>query len=361
MVYDGRWPATHSPKNNPGAEAVFPCRQKNFRSRTNPFCAPGSAHRQIEWLVAGNLDATRVAGSAPIQGLMRVEPSHFTRVFSRVPSKSRIAHSTQRTFGPHSYARAKFQPKRLERWKRPSGVVGRCASVAYVAAARLLGLIYQRQLITIKLLGESNTQRTGSTGVECAILASVAGLQELAHEFPSGFRDSVDDLVQMISRGRVVTVARCRRADGAGSQVVGYEISELGVFSALKRRIQFERDVVFSHWAEVAPSFRGRRVHGALFAARDAYYRNLGGLLICGVCRPYNRASLKALLRDGAEVVGIVECIALFGFLRLWHTPATVIRELLAQARQQDRELRIDTSQDPATPKVQECRHDTRL
>ena len=50
---------------------------------------------------------------------------------------------------------------------------------------------------------------------------------------------------------------------------------------------------------------------GRLFAARDAYFRARGGTIVVGVCAPRNRASLRALKRDGATVVGRVKQIAL--------------------------------------------------
>jgi hypothetical protein len=127
----------------------------------------------------------------------------------------------------------------------------------------------------------------------------------------------------------VVFLARCVRDDGAGHEIVGYEISERGVFSALGRRDRVPGDVVFSHYAEVLPAHRGRRIHGLLFATRDRYFRARGGRLVVGVCHPQNRASLKALRRDGAAIVGAVECVSLFRMLTVRRTPREGIEDAL--------------------------------
>jgi len=92
------------------------------------------------------------------------------------------------------------------------------------------------------------------------------------------------------------------------------------VFSALGRRMAVATDVVFSHWAEVVPAHRGRRIHGLLFAARDAYFRPRGGRIVVGVCARRNRASLRALRRDGAVVVGCVGQLAVLSLI-VWDTP----------------------------------------
>jgi GNAT superfamily N-acetyltransferase len=146
-------------------------------------------------------------------------------------------------------------------------------------------------------------------------------LEAFAPEIPKTFRDSVEELRRRVAQGCVLSLARRARLDGTGWDVIGYELAERGIFSALERRTPVAADVIFSHWSEVLPAFRGQRVHGLLFATRDAYFRARGGRVVVGVCAPWNRASLKALHRDGAVIAGAVERIDLLRGRLTWETP----------------------------------------
>ena len=159
------------------------------------------------------------------------------------------------------------------------------------------------------------------TRTKCLVVDTVDALRAVASEIPTTFRDSVEELRRRVAMGCVVCLARRRRTDGAGYEVIGYELAERGVFSALGRRKAVAADVVFSHWAEVLPAYRGRRIHGLLFAARDAYFRPRGGAIVVGVCARWNRASLRALRRDGAVVVGRVRAISVLRRMIVWETP----------------------------------------
>jgi GNAT superfamily N-acetyltransferase len=176
----------------------------------------------------------------------------------------------------------------------------------------------------------------------CVIVESVDALRGIASEMPATFRDSVDGLMRRVALGCVVCVARRKRSDGEGTEIVGYELAQRGVFSAFGRRTAVAADVVFSHWVEVLPTYRGRRIHGLLFAARDAYFRGRGGTIVIGVCAPRNRASLRALRRDGAVIVGRLKQIAVLGRI-VWQTPWPRIEAALELGR------RLGTPDDPAT------------
>jgi len=199
----------------------------------------------------------------------------------------------------------------------------RTSRVLRAVARWLLRSVYsrQRQLITLKRLDGHAARPPAIHGIECVIVDSPEALRALAPEIPGGFRDCVEELERRVTAGCVLCLARTKRDDGGGMTVIGYELAERGVFSALGRRVPVAPDVIFSHWAEVLPAHRGRRVHGLLFAARDAYFRRHGGAVVCGVCAPHNRASLRALRRDGAEVVGAVERVTLLRSFAVWQTP----------------------------------------
>lgn len=188
----------------------------------------------------------------------------------------------------------------------------------------------QRQYITLKRLNTPDTAPARRPpDIDVLIVDSLAKLEAVAAEIPPSFRDSVRELGRRVARGCVLCLARRLRADGTGKEVVGYELAERGVFSALGRRKAVSANVVFSHHCEVLPAWRGQRIHGLLFATRDAYFRRRGGTVVCGVVRPENQASRKALRRDGAEIVGMVERIALLRVLQVWETPFERVEDAL--------------------------------
>jgi GNAT superfamily N-acetyltransferase len=189
----------------------------------------------------------------------------------------------------------------------------------------------QRQYITLKVLHEQPgpVSAPGAAGrTECLVVDSVAAFDAVAKEIGKSFRDSVEDLRARVVNGCVLSVARHPRRDGR-FEVIGYEIAERGIFSALGRRMPVADDVIFSHYVEVLPAFRGQRIHRLLFSTRDAYFRQRGGRVVCGVCEPHNHASLQALRRDGAIIVGVVECITVLRVFVMSYTPFDRIAQLL--------------------------------
>jgi GNAT superfamily N-acetyltransferase len=194
----------------------------------------------------------------------------------------------------------------------------------------------RRQYITLKHIRNAPdpTAAIAPDGqTECVVVDSPDALDAVATDICASFRDSLGALRARVARGCVVCLARRPRADGRGSVVVGYEIAERGIFSALGRRIAVPRDVIFSHYVEVLPAYRGQRIHRLLFATRDAYFRERGGRVVCGVCAPHNQASLRALHRDGAVIVGTVQRISLLRIFVLSYTPLDRIAQLLAESR----------------------------
>jgi GNAT superfamily N-acetyltransferase len=183
----------------------------------------------------------------------------------------------------------------------------------------------QRQYITVARLDGPAPAAADPLGpdppVVCVVADSLSAFAAVMHEIPDAFRDSAATLATRVAQGCVVCLARRPRDDGAGHEVVGYEIAERGVFSALGRRRPVAPEIVFSHYVEVRPGWRGRGIHGRLFAARDAYFRARGGRVVCGVVAPQNRASLRALERAGHAIVGHVTRISLGCGVLIWDTP----------------------------------------
>ena len=191
---------------------------------------------------------------------------------------------------------------------------------------------HQRQFITVRRLEGAETSIPEDSATIAVMVDSLPAFRALAAEIPRTFRDSLEALEERVAHGCVLCLARRKRADGAGHEVIGYEIAERGVFSALGRRTPAAADVIFSHYAEVLPAHRGRRVHRLLFLTRDAYFRARGARLLCGVVDPDNAASLRALVRAGHVVVGTVERVAIFRWLVVRRTPREAIDRALRGA-----------------------------
>jgi hypothetical protein len=212
------------------------------------------------------------------------------------------------------------------RLRRPRMLLGDLARVVSTSVYSR-----QRQFITLKFLdgGAAETTGLGDRQTECVVVDSIAAFEPIAREVGTSFRDSAEDLRARVAGGCVLCLAKRPRRNGAGKEIVGYEIAERGIFSALGRRTPVADDVIFSHYVEVSPACRGQRIHRLLFSTRDAYFRQRGGRVVCGVCEPQNHASLRALRRDGAVVVGTVERVALLRVFVMSYTPFERIADLL--------------------------------
>lgn len=169
---------------------------------------------------------------------------------------------------------------------------------------------------------------------ECLVVDSPAALAAVAQEFPASFRDSVETLTQRVAQGCVVVLARRPRTEGRGKKVIGYNISERGVFLALGRRGTLSPEVVFSHYWEVLPACRGQRIANLLAATWDKYFRQRGVTVCCAVIALENVASLRASLRQESKVVGTVQRLSLLRGVLVWETPWPQIERAICWAGQ---------------------------
>jgi hypothetical protein len=219
-----------------------------------------------------------------------------------------------------------------------------------------LTYVRRRQHITVQPIRTLDAvtagRRTDDGEIECLVVDSVAALAALSPRFPPEFRDSAQRLQRRLGQGCVLSLARARDANGV-SHIVGYELAERGVFSALGRKRPVSPEVVFSHWAEVLPAYRGRRIHARLFAARDAYFGTRGAKIVVGVVSPKNRASLRALERAGSWVAGDVERVELLGGVIAWDTPWERIEQVLKAGA-------VSRTSEPSAPPLQLSSPETR-
>lgn len=222
--------------------------------------------------------------------------------------------------------------RQLHQLYREKGLVQLLLHLARAVFASLYSR--QRQYITLTRLDrpEATPPGNGATEegeTEYLVVDTPERLRMIAPEIPPLFRDSMDTLTQRVAQGCVVVLARRPRKEGTGKEAVGYNLSERGVFSALGRRKVIAAEVVFAHYAEVLPAYRGQQLVKLLSTIRDEYFRQRGVRALCSVIAPQNRSSLRAAERMGWTIVGTVQRLSLFGGLWVWETPWERIENVL--------------------------------
>lgn len=133
----------------------------------------------------------------------------------------------------------------------------------------------------------------------------------------------------------------CRPKDtGAGKDVVGYNISQRGVFLVFGRTRRISPEFLFGRYTEVLPAHRGRKVQEALLRVRMAYCRAHGLKKRCGTIGVENRPSIISI-RQSYTIAGTIERVSVLGGLFTWETPWERIEEVLYRRRQRGAERRI--------------------
>jgi GNAT superfamily N-acetyltransferase len=227
---------------------------------------------------------------------------------------------------------------KVRRTYRTQGVSAVLREIKRIAVAAL----YQRdaQHIFVRRIPASGasiprSEAAESLGVTCVFVESAAALRAIESEIPLSIRDSVDQLRQRLAQGCSVIVVR--KPSRAGHEVIGYGINEPGVFSALGRRGQLFPNVLFNHYLEILPEYRGQRIAHVMRIAMDEYCRMHGFTKRCTVVSPSNEASLRSNFRSGLVRVGMVARVSLLGGLFVWETPLETIRRAVQAADHQER------------------------
>ena len=215
---------------------------------------------------------------------------------------------------------------------RGTGVPG----VVLQIARKLLAPIYHREVQYILIhsiesqdVADSVNEEGASPGTECIIVESSASLCAVESEIPSSFRYSVDDLKEHLEQGGIVFLARRPKNTGSGKEVVGYSISQRGVLSAFGRKRRISSDILFTHYTEVLPEYRGRRIQLMLVKARIEYCQRNRVKKRCTTVGTENRPSILAGMRVAQTIGGTIERVSVLGGLFVRETPWESIEEAL--------------------------------
>jgi len=209
---------------------------------------------------------------------------------------------------------------------------------AFTAAGvrRLLRAVLRWQKLYIVVdnvdVADSKTHlnhQSGESAIQCDVLETTSALLALKNEFPQSFRDSVERLAQRIDNGCIVFVLRTGDAPSKRNRIVGYSISQSGVFSAFGSVHRIYSDIIFGHYTEILPEYRGRRLKALLDEKRMEYCWMHGLRSICGVISSDNIASLKTNLRIGFRVVGDLHRVSILRGLFVWQTSWKTVEKAL--------------------------------
>jgi hypothetical protein len=216
---------------------------------------------------------------------------------------------------------------------------------------KLLAPIYRREAQHIIMRSEREAAGSdptpGRAEIECVVIESLGALER--EEKDIHFAGVFQKLSGRLKEGCVVFLAY-RRGSAGAREMMGYSICQRGVFSALGRRWGISPDILFVHYEEIFPAYRGQRMQQVLSRARGRYCQSQGVKWRCAVISVHNRPSLTASLRNGFVITGIVERRAFLGGLYVWETPWERIEAALQEPTVSGHLTETDFSPPQAAP-----------
>jgi len=189
-----------------------------------------------------------------------------------------------------------------------------------------------------------------ASAINCVLLEPGQSIRPFAPEFLQPFRDSVESLQGRLDHGCALILARRARHGGTGTEIVGYTIMELGGFSAAGIKGKISKEILFIHYTEVAPKFRGQRIAQVLARVIYDYARKRGNGNSCTAHKPGNLQSERAFRRkgSGSKLLCYAVRASFFRGLFVWHTPVSKIERAIASL-----DTRVERAGDSKTTSAQ--------
>jgi hypothetical protein len=205
--------------------------------------------------------------------------------------------------------------------------------VARQITKKIISPFYQKevQYVWLRDPKRANSTVSPSSGAqgdetECIVLESLELFEHLRNQIPLPLATRLET---RLKEGCILFIAWRRPQDGLPRQLVGYSITQGGIFSALGRSCKVTSSILFTHYSEVLPGFRGQRVVGTLWDARDLYCRRNGYKKHCGVVSTDNLPSIRSLRRLGARIVGTTQRVRTVGANLRWEPSWEEIFEMI--------------------------------
>jgi len=163
------------------------------------------------------------------------------------------------------------------------------------------------------------------------VVQDVATLKRFESELSRAIKYSRGQLRAALRAGSVLFLMRQPREDGAGHEILGYSLHERGTLELFGCRHPVGADMLFLHYTEVLPAYRGRQIAFHIAEVVAAYSRSVGITRWCTWIGATNHAALKARERIGWIVVGQIRQIRILGGLVTLQTPWQEIEDMLRQ------------------------------
>jgi len=163
------------------------------------------------------------------------------------------------------------------------------------------------------------------------VVRSEAALLPFESELSPEIKYSVSQLRAALRTGSVLFLMRRPRENGAGHEVLGYSLHERGVVVLFGRRYPVSPDILFLHYTEVLPAYRGLRIAFHIAEVVAAYSRAAGMSRWCSWIGTTNLAALKARERIGWTVVGRIRQVRLLGGLLTLQTSWQEVEDSLGR------------------------------
>jgi len=205
--------------------------------------------------------------------------------------------------------------------------------VARQITKKIISPLYEKEVQYVwlrdpKSVSSIVSRLSGTQGaeIECVVLESLELFERLRNQIPPSLAIRLE---RRLKEGCILFVASRLTQDGLTRQIAGYSIAQGGVFSALGRSCKVSSSILFTHYSEVLPEFRGQRVVGTLWDARDLYCRRSGYEKHCGVVSTDNLPSIQSLRRMGARIVGTTQRVSTVGSNLRWEPSWEKILEMI--------------------------------
>jgi GNAT superfamily N-acetyltransferase len=201
---------------------------------------------------------------------------------------------------------------------------------------KLLSPIYRRDVMELRVIdmrspaADQIVARAPAPDVECIVLESAEDWRRLSLELPRRFRYTSDQVRAFLEEGYTVFLALLDSGDGSAAEIAGYSLQERGVVDVFGEKIRVGPDVVFSHFTEVLPEHRGRRIQAELSRFRTVYGRQHGINKRCTWVGGRNRPALLATSRGAGVAIAELEEVSILGGLIRRHTPREEVERALA-------------------------------
>jgi|GEM_PF-6756511 len=206
--------------------------------------------------------------------------------------------------------------------------------VARQLLRKLIGPIYRHEVQYVLMANpDANLDSLAAGRLRSCVVETVENFREIAAELPRAI--PTKDLHTRLEVGCIIIFAYRQRGDNTEKEILGYSVCERGWISLLGHKKKVSPDILFTHYTEVLPQYRGLRTFQYLIAARTEYGKARDIKKYYSGLSSTNLSSYRGFMHAGVQIVGSVRQISLFNGLFVWETPWEKIEAMLADTKKE--------------------------